>query len=710
MVQARDTAAGEERVTPLELFFDLIFVFAITQVTAVISDDPTWAGLVKGLLVLSVLWWAWAAYAWLTNTINPDEGVVRLVMFGAMAAMLIASLAVPDAFGDDALLFAWAYALVRIAHLVLYAVAGRGDRDLLAAIARLAIGSAVGIALLFVAAGLDGRAQVTVWIVAVVVDLAGALIGGGRGWRLSPGHFAERHALIVIIALGESIVAVGVGATDVLTAGVVTAAVLGLAVAAALWWLYFDVVAIVAERRLHERTGTDRLTMARDSYSYLHLPMVAGIILVAVAMKKTLAHVDEPLELVPAVTLCGGVALYLVAHILFRLRNVGSLNRQRLVVAALLLAFLPVAVELPALATLAAVGGLLAALIAYEAIHFAAARRPGPASGGGLHVARIDPDLPDELRDATDELVARVGRGRVEAAAERLSGAYRERGAAAAKAARTEADVAAYVAYRAPATYAAMVFVLAHLAEQRPGWCPDTLLDVGAGPGVASLAAAAVWPALERITLVEAEPEMIRAGRALAAVARASAVRDATWVQADAAAADAHADLVLVSYVLNELSPDGVAPLVSKLWEQTEDTIVLVEPGTPDAYRLVLAAREVVLGAGGFTVAPCPHDEPCPLPQGDWCHFSVRLSRGEAHRAAKSVARGFEDEKLSYAALAREPQRRATSRVIRRPVLRSGHVYLDLCEQDGLRRAIVTRREKEKYRRARKAAWGDAFE
>ena len=373
-ISATVRADSDERVKPLELFFDLIFVFAITQVTALISDDPTWGGLLRGILVLAVLWWAWAAYAWLTNTINPEEGAVRLVMFAAMAAMLVASLAAPDAFGDDALLFACAYAFVRIAHLALYAVAGRDDRDLLAAIARLAGGSAVCIALLVVAAGLDGRAQVAVWIIAVVADWAGAYIGGGRGWRLSPGHFAERHALIVIIALGESIVAVGAGATDVLTAGVVAAAVLGLAVAAALWWLYFDVVAIVAERRLREKTGRAQLTMARDSYSYLHLPMVAGIILVAVAMKKTLAHVDEPLALVPAVTLCGGVALYLAAHILFRLRNVGSLNRQRLVVAVVLLAFLPLAVELPALATVAAVAGLLAALIAYEAIHFASAR------------------------------------------------------------------------------------------------------------------------------------------------------------------------------------------------------------------------------------------------------------------------------------------------------------------------------------------------
>ena len=141
---ARIRDGADERVTPLELFFDLIFVFAITQVTGLVVADPTWTGLVQGLLVLGVLWWAWAAYAWLTNTIDPEEGVVRLVMFGAMGAMLIVSFAVPDAFGDDAFLFACAYAIVRIAHLVLYAVAGRGDRELLEAVARLGVGSASG--------------------------------------------------------------------------------------------------------------------------------------------------------------------------------------------------------------------------------------------------------------------------------------------------------------------------------------------------------------------------------------------------------------------------------------------------------------------------------------------------------------------------------------------------------------------------------------
>jgi low temperature requirement protein LtrA len=292
-----------------------------------------------------------------------------------MAAMLVASLAVPDAFGDDAVLFACAYAFVRGAHLVLYAIAGKGDRDLLAAIGRIAAGTAVSVTLLFAAAGLDGRVQATVWAVAIVLDLLASYVGGGRGWHFTaPGHFAERHALVVIIALGESIVALGLGAPRTLDAGVIAAALLGLTIACALWWAYFDVVAIVAERKLHSLTGTDQLRMARDSYSYLHLPMVAGIILFAVGVKKTLGDVGEPLKLVPAVALCGGVALYLAAHVAFRLRNVGSWSVRRVVVSGVLLATIPLAVELPALATLALVTALVSGLIAYEAIRYAEAR------------------------------------------------------------------------------------------------------------------------------------------------------------------------------------------------------------------------------------------------------------------------------------------------------------------------------------------------
>jgi low temperature requirement protein LtrA len=195
------------------------------------------------------------------------------------------------------------------------------------------------------------------------------------GWHVHAGHFAERHGLIVLIALGESIVAIGVGAEGLdLGAEVIAGALLGVLISAALWWAYFDVVALVAERRMRTAAPEVQTRMARDSYTLLHLPMVAGIVLLALGIKKTLGHVDEPLADVPALALCGGVALYLLAHIAFRLRNLGTLNRQRLLAAALLLALWPVATSVDALAALALVAAILTGLVAFEAVRFREAR------------------------------------------------------------------------------------------------------------------------------------------------------------------------------------------------------------------------------------------------------------------------------------------------------------------------------------------------
>jgi low temperature requirement protein LtrA len=375
----------EERVTPLELFFDLVFVFAITQVTGLLSDDPTWSGLLRGLLVLAALWWSWAAYAWLTNTLDPEEGAVRLAMLGAMGAMLVAALAVPQAFGDDAVLFGVAYFAVRALHLVLYALAGRGDPDLFRAVLRLVPPATVGPALIVAAGFLDGAAQVGLWAAALAIDYVGVLVGGMRGWRVSPAHFAERHGLVVIIALGESIVAVGIGVSGLaLELDVVTAALLGVAVAAALWWSYFDWVAIVAARRLGEARGAARARLARDAYSYLHLPMVAGIVLFALGVKKTLEHVGEPLETIPALGLSCGVALYLLAHVALRLRIGGGLGRGRPTAALVLIGLTPLFLEVPAFAAVAIVAVVCAALIAYEALRYreqrAEIRREAPTT------------------------------------------------------------------------------------------------------------------------------------------------------------------------------------------------------------------------------------------------------------------------------------------------------------------------------------------
>jgi low temperature requirement protein LtrA len=364
-----------ENVTPLELFFDLVFVLALTQCTTLMAADPSWKSLGQGLLILGVLWWSWTGYAWLTSVVNPEEGAVRLVMFTAMAAFLVAALCVPEAFDSLGLLFAVAYGVVRWSQIALFVLASRDDPRLRQSVIGLAGGTAVGVGLLLAASFFDGTLQGAVWGLALLLDMAEPFFFGSEGWKLMPSHFAERHGLIIIIALGESIVVLGVSSGAAVDAGVVAAAVLGIAVAAALWWLYFDVVALVAARRLAGAAeGRERNEIARDSYSYLHFPMIAGIVLLALGLKKTLADVDEPLKLVPAVAMLGGVALYLLAHIAFRLRNVRSLNKQRLLVAALLLALVPVGTELPSLATLAILAGLLSALIAYEAHRFAEAR------------------------------------------------------------------------------------------------------------------------------------------------------------------------------------------------------------------------------------------------------------------------------------------------------------------------------------------------
>jgi low temperature requirement protein LtrA len=364
----------EDRVTPLELFFDLVFVLAITQCTALMAGTPTWTGLAQGMLVLGVLWWSWVGYAWLTSLVDPEEGVVRLAMFAAMAALLVAALCVPEAFDSLSLLFACALAAVRGAHIALFMIASRDDPALRHSVVGLAVSTAIGVGLLVSASFADGALQGGLWALALLLDMGGPFLFGSEGWKLAPGHFAERHGLIVIIALGESIVAIGVGANHV-DAGVVAAAVLGMAVTGALWWLYFDVVALVAERRLsNAQDGRERNELARDSYSYLHYPMVAGIVLLALGLKKTLGHVGDPLETVPAAALLGGTALYLLVHVAFRLRNVHRFSAQRVLCAALLVAVVPLAVELPALATLGILTAVLTALIAYEAVRFAELR------------------------------------------------------------------------------------------------------------------------------------------------------------------------------------------------------------------------------------------------------------------------------------------------------------------------------------------------
>lgn len=357
----------DTKVRFLELFFDLVFVLGFTQCTALMVEHSSWAGLAKGLLVLTLLWWSWSGYAWLTSVIDPEEDLARIVMFGAMAALLVVALAVPQAFEDQGLAFAIAYGVVRLAHLALFVLASQEDPELRHSVATLTVSTAIGISLLVGASFLDGTAQASLWIIAIAIDYGGPAIFGVGGWRLVPAHFAERFGLIIILSLGESIVALGVGAEVGMSAEILTAAVFGVALASALWWTYFDVVAIITEKRLAAAPrGPKRNALARDSYSYLHLPMAAGIVLVAVGLEATLHHVSDPLEQIPAYALLGGVSLYLLAHVGLRLRNAHTVNWQRLIIAIVLVAGAPLATEITSLATLILLNVILWAMIAVE--------------------------------------------------------------------------------------------------------------------------------------------------------------------------------------------------------------------------------------------------------------------------------------------------------------------------------------------------------
>jgi low temperature requirement protein LtrA len=365
----------EQRVTPLELFFDLVFVFAITRVTALMAHDLSWASIGQGLLVLAALWWGWAAYAWLTNHVSGEDGRARVVVFVAMGAMVLVALAVPQAFDAHALLFALAYLVMRMAHLALYWVSSLEDPEVHVAVGKLLPTAITGPLILVAAASTDGALQAALWIAALALDYGGPLVTGVAGYRVHPAHFAERFSLIIIIALGESIVAIGAGAGDeALTAALGVAAVLALVTSAALWWAYFDVVAALAAQRLAELQGVVRNTLARDAFAYLHLPLIAGIELFALGVEEVIGHVDEPLAAEAQAALFGGVALYLLAHVAFKWRTTRSLGVQRLWAALLLLAFVPLGADLSALAALGVVTAVSVALIAYEVMRFREAR------------------------------------------------------------------------------------------------------------------------------------------------------------------------------------------------------------------------------------------------------------------------------------------------------------------------------------------------
>jgi low temperature requirement protein LtrA len=364
-------------VTPLELFFDLVFVLALTRCSALMGAEHLWRNVGQGLLVLAVLWWAWVGYAWLTSVVDPDEWLPRTVVFVAMAAMLVMALCVPHAFDDRGfgIAFAAAYAVVRIAHIFLFAIAAEDDALLARSVTGLAVSTVVGVSLIAVAACCDGWVQGLLWLVAIAVDMGGPYLFGSEGWHLVPEHFAERHGLIVIIALGESIVALGAGTTDALDGGVIATAVLGVFLAAAMWWSYFDVGSVLAARRLEEApVGKEQNEMARDGYSFLHFPIIAGIVLVAFALHHALAHVTDPFDSIASFSLGGGLTVFLLGQVGFKRRVVGTLSRQRLVAAVVALASIPLLRSVDAWLGVTAAALLLWAMVGYEMWRYRDAR------------------------------------------------------------------------------------------------------------------------------------------------------------------------------------------------------------------------------------------------------------------------------------------------------------------------------------------------
>lgn len=320
-------------------------------------------------------------------------------------------------------------------------------------------------------------------------------------------------------------------------------------------------------------------------------------------------------------------------------------------------------------------------------------------------------DLPPDLRQALARELEGTAPKALAARVAALSDRYRAAEPPSGAFMRSSGDAMAYAAYRLPATYAAVRAALEEVAAALPGWQPRTLLDLGSGPGTALWAASGVWPGLERAVLVERDDGMIALGQRLAAQASARVVREASWQRADLLGSwdTGPCDLAIAAYVLGELAPGSHEALVERLWQHRAGVVLIIEPGTPRGFEAIRRARAHLIELNGHVVAPCPHDDPCPMTEGDWCHFAQRVTRTALHRTVKGGALGYEDEKFSYVAVSRMRGRPIAGRVLRHPQTRKGHVILELCTPDGLRRRTVSRKEGPTYRQARDLRWGSAI-
>jgi len=368
----------ERRTSPVELLWDLVFVFAVTQVTALLAHSLSWAGFGRSMLVLAFVWWAWSAFVWAANAQDTASSVLRMVLLLAMVLIFITGLAIPGAFGDESTLFAVTYAGVRFLHLALYADASRRGNASWSAIAGFAVTVVIGMALLIAGSFLDGLPRIALWTVALAIDYAGPAWLTRERLRglqeVAVAHFAERYSLFIIICLGESIVTIGVGASGrPVDTELIAAVALGLLITVGLWWTYFDSFAATAEERL--RRHHDPVLAAADAYSYLHLPLIAGIIIFAAGEKIAIHDVGAPLSDAARLAFCGGVALYLAAHVAFRVRMGGTVSYARLWAVAALAVIFVAGGGLAAWALAGLVTVVLAALCTVETVreHRAAA-------------------------------------------------------------------------------------------------------------------------------------------------------------------------------------------------------------------------------------------------------------------------------------------------------------------------------------------------
>ncbi len=388
-VRFQPTAEGAS-VTQLELFFDLVLVFAFTMVTGLAAGETSAKNMVRALLVLAVMWWLWIAYSWLGNVVRADEGIARVGMFAAMGGAFLAALTIPEAFQDapggwfGPLVFAVAYLIVRLVHLGMFWLASSEDPQLRGQLLRWALGSiTLGTTLLVVAALTTGRVQIALWIAAIAGDYLWTLFAG-TDWRLnSANHFVERYGLIIIVALGESVVSIGIGVAGLpISWPIALGSMLGLAISGLLWWAYFDVAALAVEHELVHAEGRRQIKIAQASYTFWHFPMIVGIIALSLGLKKVLYYVGDSshhtlkdaLYGIPLYALYGGVVLYLIALVGFKHYATRTVTVARVVAIAVLLALIPLACGLPALASLALLCGVLVALIAWETVRLAQPR------------------------------------------------------------------------------------------------------------------------------------------------------------------------------------------------------------------------------------------------------------------------------------------------------------------------------------------------